>query len=177
MKAQNKKQGKFLTSTSKARTLYAVAKLVLIMDATTKKMIDKLSKLRMQVNDLMREVYAIQRTLELVGIKPEEVADDVPFGWACDERYSQSQPFAQTTLVETCRRILTDNRGRRLTKSQVEYLASMGGYRFSTDDPKNSVEVTLRRLAADGFCQVEKGTGPHESQYWWEPPSEEKETS
>lgn len=167
---------KHLTSTSKARTVYEVAKLVLLMDATTKKMIDKLSKLRMQINDLMREAHSIQRTLELIGIKPEEV-DDAPFGADWDERYSQSLPFMRTTLVEACRRILVDNRGRHLTKSQVEYLASMGGYRFSADDPTNSVEVTLRRLAADGFCQVERGTGPHESQYWWEPVADEKETS
>jgi hypothetical protein len=165
---------KHLTSTAKERTVYAFGRLLLLMDATTKKIIAKLSALRRQINDLTREAQSLERTLEMVGIKPE-LADDVYLGITCDARYFNLQPFSRTTLVEACRTILIDNAGRHLTKSQVEYFASMGGYQFSTTDPKNSVDVTLRRLAADGFCKLQKGAGPHESEYWWESPVEVKE--
>jgi hypothetical protein len=163
-----------LTSTSKIRTMYVLAKWLRVMDATTKKMIDKMSELRREIEDRQRELRAIERTLELVGIRPEE---PVPSGLEWDEIYSGSRPFSRTTLVDACKKILVDFQGARLTKSNVEYLASAGGYQFSTDDPRNSVEVTLRRLAADGFCQVKRGVGPHESEYWWERPPEQKQTS
>jgi len=162
-----------LTSTDKVRTLYEVLRLVLVMDATAKKMVEKLAQLRRQINLLSREAQAVQQTLELLDIKPANISGRAKQG--IDERYLETQPFAKTSLVETCRNILIGSADQHLTKSQVEYLATMGGYQFQTDDPTNSVDVTLRRLAEKGFCRVKKGIGPHESEYWWNAPDLEPE--
>jgi len=180
-KKNNGVQRFFLTSTNKARTLYEVSKLVLLMDATAKKMVEKLAQLRRQIGILSREAQSVQTTLEMLEIKPLDVGNRSAKG--IDERYLESQPFAKTSLVEACRNILIGSADQHLTKSQVEYLASMGGYQFQADDPTNSVEVTLRRLAEKGFCRVKKGVGPHESEYWWDSPdigpeeNEEDETT
>lgn len=171
---KNKATKRFrLTCTNNVRTLYDVVRFLLLMDATTKKMIEKLNQLRMEIGRATREAQAIEKALEVVGIKPPNLSGRTTRG--IDERYSESQPFSKTSLVETCRNILIGSADQHLTKSQVEYLATMGGYQFQTDDPTNSVEVTLRRLAEKGFCQVKKGVGPHESEYWWNSPNLEPE--
>jgi hypothetical protein len=76
------------------------------------------------------------------------------------------RPFEDMTLVDACRKILADFPGTALTKSQVEDYALQGGYKFTTQDTKNSVSGTLRRLAAEGVCQVTRVKGPHGNKYY-----------
>jgi hypothetical protein len=52
-----------------------------------------------------------------------------------------------------------------LTKTQVEYLAKRGGYKFSTADSKNSVAVTLRRLATEGKIEAQRIRGAAGNKY------------
>src|SRR5712691_9279229 len=52
-----------------------------------------------------------------------------------------------------------------LDKNQVEYLVRRGGFEFKTDDPTNSVNVTLRRLAEDDLCEAHGGKGSRAIKY------------
>jgi hypothetical protein len=143
------------------------------MDATAKKLIEKMADIQRQIGELRRQSYALSTALEAIGMRVE---DDDPFCDPSDAEYAQNRPFAHTTLVAACKRILRDHRGKTLTKTQVEYLAAIGGYQFETDDSKNSVDVTLRRLADVGFCEVDRQKGPEGNKYLFrqeEPPKEE----
>ena len=134
------------------------------MDATTKQMLDRLSELERKIGMLNSQANSIRTALELVGVRP---SDDNPLDESVDSRYAATVPFYQTTLVEACKRILMDYKGKWLSKTQIEYLAAMGGYQFSTDDSKNSVDVTLRRLTERGFCEVQRNRGPQGNTYRW----------
>lgn len=158
---KNKKER--LTSTTQYRTVYAVARMVGTMDAAVKKMIDKLRDLQGDIARLQRQADSLREALELIGIKPTTGF----FDEAMDQKYEKSLPFKNATLVDACKRILTDHEGKYLTKGEVEYLAVMGGYEFSTNDRKNSVDVTLRRLVKNGSCEVERMLGPEGNKYRW----------
>jgi hypothetical protein len=132
------------------------------MDATAKKLVEKMREIQQQIGSLQRRSYALEAALESVGMRIE---DDVPWGESSDEKYAKESPFARTTLVATCKTILVDHAGKELTKSQVEYLAAIGGYKFDAEDSKNSVDVTLRRLAEGGFCDVDRQRGPEGNKY------------
>jgi hypothetical protein len=161
-----------LTCTIKTRTLYAVFRKLIALDATTKKLLGKLLEFEQQIKDIERQAESeikelqhqadsIKASLRLVGIKPES-------RWEDDEaetEYALKQPFANLSLVDTCKRILDDFPDYLLTKSEVEYLAGRGGYKFSAKDSANSVDVTLRRLAQDGLCYVQKSRGPKGNTY------------
>jgi hypothetical protein len=149
-----------LTSTTKGRTLYDVFRTVRQVDATAKKLIEKNADLQRQIADLQRQSNALTAALEAIGMR---IADDDPFNQPSDGLYAETRPFSHTSLVAACKRILTDHRDKALTKSHVEYLAAIGGYPFATDDSKNSVDVTLRRLADQGFCTVARS--PAGNQY------------
>jgi len=153
-----------LTCTSIYRTLYAVRRTVLEMDATQKKLVEKMQELQMWIAAYKQQANAISTALESIGMKVE---DDGKFDPPHDVFYATDQPFRQGSLVAACKRILRDYDGQSLTKSQVEYLAAIGGFPFSTEDAKNSVDVTLRRLAERGFCEVERTRGPAGNQYRW----------
>src|ERR1017187_4721180 len=60
-----------------------------------------------------------------------------------------------------------------IDKNQMEYLLTVGGYCFDAKDPTNSVEVTLRRMAADGQCEVEKRGGSYGNLYRAAPANQE----
>lgn len=141
------------------------------MDVTAKKLVEKMAEIQRQMLQLQRQSNSLTAALEAIGLRPE---DDDPFSQPTDARYADSLPFARTSLVAACKRILMDHENKSLTKSQVEYLAAIGGYPFSTDDAKNSVDVTLRRLAEQGFCQVERTRGPAGNQYQWVGPKDEE---
>ncbi len=142
-----------LTCTSSERTLYAVFRTVKEMDATAKKLADAMADTQRQIAALQRKANALSAALEEIGLRIED-AD--PFSLPSDAQYADDRPFVHSSLVAACKRILRDHKGRSLNKSQVEYLAAIGGYPFATEDSKNSVDVTLRRLAESGFCEVEK---------------------
>ncbi len=151
-----------LTCTTLYRTLYAVGRTVREMDATQKKLIEKMRDLQMTIAAYQQQATAISTALESIGMT---VGDDGRYSPPHDVHYATDQPFRGTSLVAACKRILMDYDGQSLTKTQVEFLAALGGYPFSTEDAKNSVDVTLRRLAERGFCEVERTRGPAGNQY------------
>ena len=134
------------------------------MDATTKALLKKLQDLERQRWRINREIEAIQTALKLAGITPtlhDAFSVPDPNEWT----YAHDQTFAQSQLNEACKQILKDYQGKWLTKAQVEYLVTRGGYKFATENTKNSVDVTLRRLAADGFCEAERVRGSRGNKY------------
>jgi hypothetical protein len=154
-----------LTSTRKTRTLYAILRMATVMDVTAKKLVDKLREIRRQISSLQRQADSLKTSLGLIGVRPSTMGEF--FAGDTDEKYAESLPFKNSTLVEACKRILSDYQGDYLDKGQVEYLALVGGYEFSTNDRKNSVDVTLRRLAKAGFCEVKHRIGPEGNEYRW----------
>jgi hypothetical protein len=135
------------------------------MDASATRIVKRLFDIERNIRELQREANALKKALEVAGVKPEykttlEMLDDN------ESTYAEYQPFEHSTLVDACRRILADHPGKKLTKSQIEYYAVRGGYKFSTNDSKNSVDITLRRLVADGYCEVERVRGIQGNSYW-----------
>ena len=113
--------------------------------------------------------------LKLAGITPEistiASAEDTR-----ETEYAWREPFKEGTLTEACERVLQDYSSKWLTKSQVEYLITRGGYRSTAKDAKNSVDVTLRRLAENGKCDAKRVRGSRGNTYRWiSPPVEEKQ--
>jgi len=94
------------------------------------------------VEALRRKADSIRTSLRLAGIKP---AYDSSFDEGLEIEYAARQPFAHLSLADTRRQIFVDFSDRKLTKSDVEYLSTRGGYQFTSKDPSNSVDITLRR--------------------------------
>jgi hypothetical protein len=157
-------QRNVLTCTTHYRTLYEVNRTAREMDATAKKLVEKMAELQREIAQLQRQSNSISTALEAIGMRVE---DDDPFSQPSDAAYAESRPFTHTSLVVACKTILRDHKNKSLTKTQVEYLAAIGGYPFATDDAKNSVDVTLRRLAEQGLCEVDRTRGPAGNQYRW----------
>ena len=134
------------------------------MDATALALVKKLHKIERQIREWEDDAQSIKTALELIGIKPE---DHPLFPETREDEYALKRPFAHKGLIDSCKRILTDHPNQPFTKSHVEYLVTRGGYKFETENPKNSVDVTLRRLAADGFCKAERIRGSAGSTYTW----------
>lgn len=148
-----------LTCTISYRTLYEIANTVALMDATAKKMVQMHADYRRQIAELERKADSLKTTLESLGFRSSEF--DSAWGRSPEEiKYAEGRTFAGMSLVDTCKQILRDFPHATFTKNKIEYLAAMGGYPFSTDDSANSVDVTMRRLAKDGFCEVHKRKGP-----------------
>jgi hypothetical protein len=143
--AQHDTEKKDLTCTNKRTIMTVGAEKV---DLVTKRLVDRLNEIERQKLALDREAESITTALEIAQVRPKQDPLEVQ-----ESRLAVSQPFAGMSLVETCKTILESYAGQELTKTQVEYLAVRGGYKFSTADPKNSVQVTLRRLADDGYCK------------------------
>jgi hypothetical protein len=158
MKVMTKKS---LTCTMYARTLYDVVKR---MDATSRQLMEMLADLRRKIADLERQADSVKTVLESLGYR-QPILDRM-WGDALDVKYAKEQPFAHGSLVDACMRIFADQRiTDYLTKSQVEFLAVVGGFPFSTKDRKNSVDVTLRRLAEQGVLEVEHAGGHTGNRY------------
>jgi len=151
-------QKKRLTSTIHIRTIVRGKDDV---DATAKKLVDKLRQLEMQEWRIKRDRRAIQLALHAAGIRPGMDVNSNELS------YAQDLPFMNKTLSESCEQILKDSEGQWLTKTQVEYLVVRGGYSFSAKDSKNSVDVTLRRLAVDGKCAADRVRGSRGNRYRW----------
>jgi hypothetical protein len=134
------------------------------VDASVKKLLHELRKAEGEKWRAQRRIHSIHTALSILGVKPEAC------GSMLDEdryevEYSAKEPFKGLTLAETCTRILRDYAGKWLTRAQVEYLATRGGYDFSTKDPSNSVDVTLRRMASAGKCEADRVRGSRGSKY------------
>lgn len=155
---------KRLTSTNGNRTIALSLEASQAVDATTQKLLARLQELEREKWRLSRDINAIQTALRLAGVRPDGDGDRTKVEHH-ETDYVVKQPFAEITLVDACKKILRDYRGHWLTKSQLEYLVVRGGYKFSTDDSKNSVDVTMRRLAAEGFCEAERVRGSRGNKY------------
>jgi hypothetical protein len=128
------------------------------VEVSLKKLLDRRDTLRRQRSAIDFELRHIDKALEI--IDPMGYGDRLPWednaeARSMEELYLGAKPLEGLSLGESCLRILSDFRFE-MNKGQVEYLASIGGYPFKTQDPTNSIDVTLRRLAADGRCSVRK---------------------
>lgn len=168
------RQKNHLTETDSIRTLVHVAPGEEV-DRTAKKLVERMRQLEIQKWHIERELSSIRIALDVAGVKPEKKYK----GGAdlTEARYVRDEPFKNgMTLAQACYVILHDYTPEWLTKSQVEYLAVRGGYSFSTKDPRNSLDVTLRRLAAADKVEADKIRGSRGSKYRWVPrPIEAKE--
>jgi|SRR5882724_712670 len=136
------------------------------MDATAKKIVSMLMDSHREIERLRRSMRPLKETLESIGMRSSafnNLWDGEGLGR--DGEYAEKLLFANMTLVDTCKCILWDLSTEPLSKSNIEYLATMGGYPFTTNNSKNSVDVTMRRLAKDGFCEIHRRQGSTENWY------------
>ena len=80
------------------------------------------------------------------------------------EESLEKDAFQEQTLPNACGIIFAMYSGW-MDKNQVEYLLTVGGYRFDAKDPTNSVDVTLRRMAEKEECEVDKHGGSRGNRY------------
>jgi hypothetical protein len=154
---------KDLTATDTIRTLDTGG--INGVDTSVRKL---LTELRTAENDrwkAQRRIEHIREALKILGVTPQGVVSTHWFGDAKEAEYVSRQPFKDLTLSESCERILRDYQPNWLTRSQVEYLATRGGYNFSTSNVTNSVDVTLRRLAGSRRIEAERVRGSRGSKY------------
>lgn len=149
----------FLTCTTLRRTLYDVIRTILLMDATAKKLVEMLAQKRRDKVTLQQEIEGLSATLQSLGYRLKSFDSFWGDDSGVDARYARDLPFKNMSLVGACKQILLDNSMQWITKNHVEYLAATGGYPFLTEDRVNSVDVTLRRLAKDGFAEVHRDGG------------------
>ena len=157
---------KGLTCTSTTDTVVAVGN---GMDATALKLVQRLKELNEQQSRIREEQKALQTALEVAGVKPQGQLKGHP--GSQETRYRTTGVFKGRSLPASCEIVLKDHKGQWLTKSEIEYLIVQGGYEFATGNPKNSVGVTLQRMAEEGLCEVERVRGQQGNRYRW--PSEE----
>lgn len=138
------------------------------MEAGLKKLLDRREVLLRQKLAVAQELDAIDKALNIIGF-----ATDDRIGYReLESAYANEKPFKAGTLSEACLRLMSDCSGVGLfdcevwiDKSEAEHLLHTGGFRFGKGNPTNSIEVTLRRLAAQGKCSVQKRGGPYGSKY------------
>jgi hypothetical protein len=139
------------------------------MDATALRLVQRLKELEEQQGRLTRERQAIMTALTVAGVRPEGPIKGMP-GFK-EGRYSMNHTFNGRSLPASCEIVLRDHKGQWLSKSEIEYLIVQGGYEFATGNPKNSIGITLQRMAEDGLCEVQRVRGQQGNRYRW--PSEE----
>lgn len=120
------------------------------MELAVQKLVKERKQLYEQIEMLKARIKTVETALEIIELR---VADPK---FTEVERSIDSAAFANETLPECCSCILNLYDGW-LDKNQVEYMLTVGGYRFEAKDPTNSVDVTLRRMVTSGDCEVEKG--------------------
>jgi hypothetical protein len=129
------------------------------MDASVKKLLAQLRELEQQKLRINRDIDSINRALAFAGVKPQTGTG------SHESEYVVKQPFAKMLLTDACMTIVRDHSPQWLSVTEVEFLTARGGYSFSTANSKSSVSVTLRRLAEQGKCEVEKVRGSQGSRY------------
>jgi hypothetical protein len=131
------------------------------MDATAKKLIDRLRELEIKKMGINLDIDAIKRSLAMLGIKlPQSIATK-------EAEYVSVRPFREMPLTEACIKVLRDHPQEWLTKTQVEYFLVRGQFTFTAKDPKNSLDVTLRRLAESGTILAQRMRGASGNRYRW----------
>lgn len=141
------------------------------MDATAQKLMQRLQELQEQTNRIARERQSLLLALEIAGVKPK--GEGGRMTGTQEAQYEVNQSFRGRSLPASCEMILRDHKGQWLSKSEIEYLVIQGGYQFSTGNSKNSVGVTLQRMADDKIIEVQRVRGQQGNRYRWPLPSEE----
>jgi len=131
------------------------------VDVTTKRLLKHKRELQMQRASLGRDIDAIDRALTLAGVKLPRDSGAIP----TETEYTLHLPFKQMGLKDSCLKVLQDLPDVWFTKTQIEFLLVLGGCEFNTDDAKNSVDVSLRRLADQNLCLVERSRGSEGNRY------------
>jgi hypothetical protein len=160
-------QKKRLTLTDAIRTLVTGGDKERV-DASVKKLLAELKVAEAEQYRLSQRIRSILSALAIVGVRPYFTG--LVRDGDTDSRekdYASRRPFENMKLSEVCEKIVHDYKGHPLRRSQVEYLATIGGYEFETKDVSNSVDVTLRRLASAGKIVVHRRRGSGGSQYGW----------
>lgn len=134
------------------------------VDATAKRLLAKQDELERTRWRIDQELRAVRMALNLAGVRPSDYTDKLD---RHEVDYIAEQAFQKTTLGEACEKILKDFKDQWLNKSQIEYLITRGGYQFSAKDSKNSVGVTLQRLADNKKIDVERTRGASGNRYRW----------
>lgn len=122
------------------------------MEQAAQKLIKEREQLNRQIETLRQRVKTVETALEIIELR---LGADPKFVEA-ETSLDGSGVFRDKSLPESCRFIFELYDGW-LDKNQVEYLLTVGGYRSEAKDPVNSVDVTLRRMATAGECEVTKG--------------------
>jgi hypothetical protein len=167
-----------LTSTSSIGTVSVEGDKV---DATARRLIERLKELSEQRGNLNREERSILTALAVAGVRPQGVLGKE---WPGDleNTYTREAQFADKSLREACEIILKDqlknhrqsptlHRSQWLSKAEIEYLIVRGGYKFATSNSRNSVGITLQRMAEETLIEVQRVRGQQGNRYRW--PSEE----
>jgi hypothetical protein len=137
------------------------------VEPAVRKLVIEKTAIRRQRRQLDKKESAIDIALGIIGFDPKRQAlrDGFMMQAQLEDKYEEGQLFKGMTLAEACLQIVDDYGHKAVDKNEVEYCLTIGGYPFNTDDPTNSTEVTLRRLASESMCGVEKGTGATPSRY------------
>jgi hypothetical protein len=122
------------------------------MEQGAKKLFKEREQLRQQIEKTNARIKAIDMALDIMELRQ---AHDPKF---LEAEQSLEDVFRNSTLPQACETTFMIFDGW-LDKNQMEYLLTIGGYPFDAKDPTNSVDVTLRRMAADGKCEMEKRGG------------------
>lgn len=133
------------------------------MEQGAKKLVAELEVISRRMRADERRANAIRTALEIMGVRPQETSP-IDFYEFTEAQYSDQKPFRSLTIGQAALAVLAEF-SNGLDKNQVEYMLTIGGYPFEAKDPTSSVEITLRRLATEGKCTVEKRSGPHGSIY------------
>ena len=131
------------------------------VDVTTKRLMKQRRELEMERSKLTRDIESIDRALTLAGIKPDKDTG----AWMMEADYAVRQIFKDMRLKDACLKILQDLPKVWFTKAQIEYMLVRGGCEFATEASKNSVDVTMRRLADQGLCMAERTRGSEGNRY------------
>ena len=138
------------------------------VDATSKTLNDRLDAIDREMTRLRIERNAITTALSVAGLRP--TAAHKTIYTQAESEYARDQPFKRMSLTDSCLKVLRDHseleiENQWLDKNQVEYLVRRGGFEFKTEDPTNSINVTLRRLAEDGYGGAHGGKGSRPVRY------------
>jgi hypothetical protein len=138
------------------------------MDETSAKLLSALQELERERWRISGKIDSIKSALKLAGVAVP--THEPVFRNKNEFEYTTRQPFSNMGLTDACERIVRDHTPEWLSKNQVTELVEMGGYKSDAQATKNSVEVTLRRLASRGRIEIAKGKGRYGNRYGWTPP-------
>ena len=140
------------------------------MESRAKKLLKRRDEIDRQIKAWKIERKRINeslRTMGLPGSGGDENSTDT-----LQKEYMTERPFAKMSLAGSCIRVFKDCPDQWLTTAQVEYLVKCGGYTFSAYDTRNSVAVTVQRLAAvpNTILQVKRVKGAKGNEYMYVQP-------